>query len=233
MTDQERKLFNGLMTFLRPIGSAGVSIDMDRDEIEYFDGILWDEKGRKVKLLRSFFDYIKILCERYGQELWESTNKEDTIWIIDVTINPSGKEIILQANYEEKTSNRYTEDWDWQDIPLKKVEYISNVFEKNKNVEEIIFDCTVRYSDFDLTEFSLQYKSGKVGRAEVNDPFALDSEIFRLLKFDILGERDYDKLGESDGFDATIVCGREEDTSYVDLEVYDSENRKGKRIVVK
>jgi hypothetical protein len=231
MTNQV-KLFSGLMTYLKPIGSVGTNIEMNTDSVEYFDSIMWRENGNGIKLIKMFKDFIVGLCNENGMEMWNSTNKEDSIWNVDVTINPQEKEIILQANYFETTRNKYRKGWDWWDIPVKDIEYISNVFETYKNVEKLIFDCSVRYSDFDLTEFSLQYKNGKTTRGEVTNLFALEREIFRLLKFEILGENDYDEIGDNDGFDATIVCGREEATSYVSLEVYDREFRKGKRIII-
>jgi|688.fasta_scaffold31930_4 hypothetical protein len=231
MTNQ-LKLFNGLITYLKSIGSVGTNFDMNTNKVEYFDGRMWREDGNGFRLIKMFNDFIVGLCNENGNEMWNSTNKEDTLWNVDVTINPQEKEIILQANYMEHTSNQYRQNWDWWDIPTIEVDYISNVFNKNKNVEKIIFDCTVRYNDFDLTEFSLQYKNGKVVSGEVNDYYMLQSEIKRLLKFKILGENDYYDIGDGDGFDATIVCGREEETSYVSLEVYDREFKKGKRIII-
>lgn len=231
MTNQF-KLFNGLMTYLRQIGRVGTNVEMNINEVEYFDGTMWREGGNTIKLLRMFQDFIIELCNENGLEMWNSTNKEDSIWNVDVTINPQEKEIILQAKYMENTSDRYKKGFDWWDIPLKEVDYISDVFEKNKNVEKIIFDCSVRYNDFDLTEFSLQYKDGKVISGEVNDYYMLQAEIKRLLKFKILGVNNYDNIANGEGFDAIIVCGREEATSYVSLEVYDREFRTGKRIII-
>ena len=228
----ELKIFNGLMTYLKPIGSVGTNVEMNTDSVEYFDGVMWRENGNPIKLVKMFHEFIISLCNENGMEMWNSTNKEDSIWNTDVTINPQEKEIILHTKYMEHISNQYRQNWDWWDIPAKEVDYISNVFEKNKNLEKIIFDCSVRYNDFDLTEFSLQYKNGKVVSGKVNDYYRLRSEIKRLLKFKILGENNYDDIGDSDGFDATIVCGREEETSYVSLEVYDREYRKGKIIII-
>jgi len=230
--NNQLKIFNGLMTYLRPIGSVGTNFDMNTNKVEYFDGRMWREDGNGFKLIKIFNDFIVGLCNENGNEMWDSTNKEDTLWNVDVTINPQEKEIILQTNYFEITSNQYRKNWDWWDIPAIEVDYISNVFNKNKNVEKLIFDCSVRYNDFDLTKFSLQYKNGKVISGEVNDHYMLQSEIKRLLKFEILGENDYDDIADGDGFDAVIVCGREEETSYVSLEVYDREFRKGKRIII-
>lgn len=230
--NNELKIFNGLITYIKSTGSVGTNIEMNTDSVEYFDGVMWKENGNPIKVIKMFKDFIVSLCNENGFEMWNSTNKEDSIWNVDVTVNPNEKQIILQANYMEYTSNQYRKGWDWWDIPAIEVDYISNVFNKNKNVEKLIFDCTVRYNDFDLTEFSLQYKNGKVVSGEVNDYYMLRAEIKRLLKFDILGENDYDEIGDGDGFDATIVCGREEETSYVSLEVYDREFRKGKRIII-
>jgi len=230
--NNELKIFNGLITYIKSTGSVGTNIEMNTDSVEYFDGVMWKENGNPIKVIKMFKDFIVSLCNENGFEMWNSTNKEDSIWNVDVTVNPNEKQIILQANYMEYTSNQYRKGWDWWDIPAIEVDYISNVFNKNKNVEKLIFDCTVRYNDFDLTEFSLQYKNGKVVSGKVNDYYMLRAEIKRLLKFDILGENDYDEIGDGDGFDATIVCGREEETSYVSLEVYDREFRKGKRIII-
>jgi len=230
--NNQLKIFNGLMTYLRPIGSVGTNFDMNTDRVEYFDGRMWREDGNGFKLIKMFNDFIVGLCNENGNEMWNSTNKEDTLWNVDVTINPQEKEIILQANYFETTSNKYKQNWDWWDIPAIEVDYISNVFKKNKNVEKLIFDCSIRDDDFNLSDFSLQYKNGKFISGQVNDYYMLRAEIKRLLKFKILGENDYNEIGDGDGFDATIVCGREEETSYVSLEVYDREFRKGKRIII-
>ena len=230
--NNELKIFNGLITYIKSTSGVGTNIEMNTDSVEYFDGVMWKENGNPIKVIKMFKDFIVSLCNENGFEMWNSTNKEDSIWNVDVTVNPNEKQIILQANYMEYTSNQYRKGWDWWDIPAIEVDYISNVFNKNKNVEKLIFDCTVRYNDFDLTEFSLQYKNGKVVSGEVNDYYMLRAEIKRLLKFKILGENDYDEIGDGDGFDATIVCGREEETSYVSLEVYDREFRKGKRIII-
>lgn len=230
--NNQLKLFNGLMTYLKQIGSVGTNIDMNTDEVEYFDGKMWREDRKAIKLIRMFQDFIIELCNENGMEMWNSTSKEDSIWHVDVTINPQEKEIILQTNYFEIISNQYRKDWDWWDIPAVEVDYISNVFNKNKNVEKLIFDCSVRDDDFNLSDFSLQYKNGKVVSGKVNDYYMLRSEIKRLLKFKILGENDYDDMADFDGFDATIVCGREEETSYVSLYVYDREFKKGKRIII-
>jgi hypothetical protein len=231
MTNQ-LKLFNGLMTYLRPIGSVGTNFDMNTDRVEYFDGRMWREDGNGFKLIKMFNDFIVGLCNENGNEMWNSTKKEDTLWNVDVTINPQEKEIILQANYFETTSNKYKQNWDWWDIPAKEVDYISSIFEKNKNVEKLIFDCIIRHNTFELAGINLEYKSGKVGGTEVNNYYLLNGEVKRLLKFKILGENNYVDIANGDGFDATIVCGREEETSYVSLEVYDKEFRKGKRIII-
>jgi hypothetical protein len=230
--NNELKIFNGLITYIKSTGSVGTNIEMNTDSVEYFDGVMWKENSNPIKVIKMFKDFIVSLCNENGFEMWNSTNKEDSIWNVDVTVNPNEKQIILQTNFFETTSNKYKKGWDWWDIPAIEADYISNVFNKNKNVEKLIFDCTVRYNDFDLTEFSLQYKNGKVVSGEVNDYYMLRAEIKRLLKFEILGENDYDEIGDGDGFDATIVCGREEETSYVSLEVYDREFRKGKRIII-
>jgi len=229
--NNQLKLFNGLITYLKSIGSVGTNIEMNTDSVEYFDSIMWRENGNAIKLIKMFKDFIVSLCNENGFEMWNSTNKEDSIWNVDVTISPQEKQIILQANYMEHTSNQYRQNWDWWDIPLKEVDYISDVFEKNKNVEKLIFDCSIRDDDFNLSDFSLQYKNGKFISGKVNDYYMLRAEIKRLL-IKILGENDYDELVFGDGFDATIVCGREEKTSYVSLEVYDREFRKGKRIII-
>jgi hypothetical protein len=230
--NNELKIFNGLITYIKSTGSVGTNIEMNTDSVEYFDGVMWKENGNPIKVIKMFKDFIVSLCNENGFEMWNSTNKEDSIWNVDVTVNPNEKQIILQANYMEYTSNQYRKGWDWWDIPAIEVDYISNVFNKNKNVEKLIFDCSVRDDDFNLSDFSLQYKNGKVVSGEVNDYYMLRAEIKRLLKFKILGENDYDEIGDGDGFDATIVCGREEETSYVSLEVYDREFRKGKRIII-
>lgn len=230
--NNELKIFNGLITYIKSTSGVGTNIEMNTDSVEYFDGVMWKENGNPIKVIKMFKDFIVSLCNENGFEMWNSTNKEDSIWNVDVTVNPNEKQIILQANYMEYTSNQYRKGWDWWDIPAIEVDYISNVFKKNKNVEKLIFDCTVRYNDFDLTEFSLQYKNGKVVSGKVNDYYMLRAEIKRLLKFEIFGENDYDEIGDGEGFDATIVCGREEETSYVSLEVYDREFRKGKRIII-
>ena len=230
--NNELKIFNGLITYIKSTGSVGTNIEMNTDSVEYFDGVMWKENSNPIKVIKMFKDFIVSLCNENGFEMWNSTNKEDSIWNVDVTVNPNEKQIILQANYMEYTSNQYRKNWDWWDIPAVEVDYISNVFNKNKNVEKLIFDCSVRYDDFNLSDFSLQYKNGKVVSGKVNDYYMLRAEIKRLLKFKILGENDYDEIGDGDGFDATIVCGREEETSYVSLEVYDREFRKGKRIII-
>jgi hypothetical protein len=230
--NNELKIFNGLITYIKSTGSVGTNIEMNTDSVEYFDGVMWKENSNPIKVIKMFKDFIVSLCNENGFEMWNSTNKEDSIWNVDVTVNPNEKQIILQANYMEYTSNQYRKNWDWWDIPAVEVDYISNVFNKNKNVEKLIFDCSVRYDDFNLSDFSLQYKNGKVVSGKVNDYYMLRAEIKRLLKFKILGENDYDEIGDGDGFDATIVCGREEETSYVSLEVYDREFKKGKRIII-
>jgi hypothetical protein len=230
--NNELKIFNGLITYIKSTGSVGTNIEMNTDSVEYFDGVMWKENSNPIKVIKMFKDFIVSLCNENGFEMWNSTNKEDSIWNVDVTVNPNEKQIILQANYMEYTSNQYRKGWDWWDIPAIEVDYISNVFNKNKNVEKLIFDCSVRDDDFNLSDFSLQYKNGKVVSGKVNDYYMLRAEIKRLLKFKILGENDYDEIGDGDGFDATIVCGREEETSYVSLEVYDREFRKGKRIII-
>jgi hypothetical protein len=230
--NNQLKLFNGLMTYLRQIGRVGTNVEMNTNEVEYFDGTMWREDGNAIKLIRMFQDFIIELCNENGMEMWNSTSKDDSIWNADVTINPQEKEIILETKYLEYISNQYRKDWDWWDIPAIEVDYISNVFKKNKNVEKLIFDCSIRDDDFNLSEFSLQYKNGKVVSGKVNDYYMLRSEIKRLLKFKILGENDYDDIADFDGFDATIVCGREEETSYVSLYVYDREFKKGKRIII-
>jgi len=230
--NNELKIFNGLITYIKSTSGVGTNIEMNTDSVEYFDGVMWKENGNPIKVIKMFKDFIVSLCNENGFEMWNSTNKEDSIWNVDVTVNPNEKQIILQANYMEYTSNQYRKGWDWWDIPAIEVDYISNVFNKNKNVEKLIFDCSVRDDDFNLSDFSLQYKNGKVVSGEVNDYYMLRAEIKRLLKFKILGENDYDEIGDGDGFDATIVCGREEETSYVSLEVYDREFRKGKRIII-
>jgi hypothetical protein len=229
---KKKQIFNALMAYLRPVGSVGTNIEMNTGTVEYFDSIMWRENGNAIKIIKIFKDFIVNLCDENGVEMWNSTSKEDTIWNVDVTINPQEKEIILQTKYYGITSNKYKKDWDWWDIPLKQVEYISDIFEKNKNVEKLIFDCTSRHKEFDLYEITLKYSNGKQIRGSVEDFIGLESEIKRLLKFKILGNVNYDNISDGDGFDATIVCGREEKTSYVSLNLYDRAFKKGKRIII-
>lgn len=232
--NNELKLFNALMTYLKSMGSIAMNVDMDRDEIEFFDGKLFKSNGRVVKLSKIFDKFLIKLCVENANEMWESTGQQETFWVIDMTIDPISKEIILQTKYlVDVVTEEHTINWDWQDVPLKEVYYISDIFEANKNVEEIHFECLARQTyEFGLNSVILKYKDGREGKVSFNDWALLQTDIMRLLKFKIIGVDKFNSMAYEEGFKTTIVCGREEDTSYINIEEYGKETKKGKRIVI-
>ena len=109
----KKRTFKALMAYLNPIGPIGANVDMWYDDIEYFPSRWQSEKTSNFTLVEILEKFIQNILKTNGDKLYNRTNKKDSTYWVDVTINPRNREIVLIPKYyvynESKTNKRF--DW--------------------------------------------------------------------------------------------------------------------------
>ena len=196
----KKRTFKALMAYLNPIGPIGANVDMYGDEIEYFPDRWQSEKTFKFTLVEILEKFIQNILKTNGDKLYNRTNKKDSTYWVDVTINPRNREIVLIPKYyvynESKTNKRF----DWRET---RNYYIISKWMEDRNTEEVTIDYTGHESNFDL---NITYNNKEMNGSE-NRYFSYDT---RMMISEIL---------ETDSWNEDAGGG------YGVLKLYDEDNK--------
>lgn len=163
-----KKTFKALMAYLNPIGSIGTNVDMFTDEIEFFPAEWSSKKTFNFRPIDLFMDFIYKLLNKNGQALFDRTDKQDTTYWVDVTINPRKREIILTPKYFVYNESKYNTTFDWRNLEQY---YFLSKFMEDRNTDELIidysgfegnFDCTLTYNNKELKNPEVYYLSRSI-----------------------------------------------------------------------
>jgi hypothetical protein len=162
------KIFRALMAYLNPIGPIGTNVDMWTDDVEYLPTVWVSQDTVRFKMLKLFENFIRTLILFYSKKLYNSTNKQDPTYWVDVTINPKKREIKLTPKYytysEEKDNRRF----DWREL---RNYYSLSKFMEDMELEELIidynghennFDCTITYNNTTLNNQDTRFFSNDI-----------------------------------------------------------------------
>ena len=195
----KKRTFKALMAYLNPIGPIGANVDMYGDEIEYFPDRWQSEKTFKFTLVEILEKFIQNILKTNGDKLYNRTNKKDSTYWVDVTINPRNREIVLIPKYyvynESKTNKRF----DWRNT---RNYYIISKWMEDRNTEELTIDYSGHEGNFDLI---IRYNDKEMNGLE-NRYFSYDT---RMMISEIL---------ETDSWN-------EDDGGYGVLKLYDEDNK--------
>ena len=87
------------MAYLNPVGPIGAVVDMWGREIEYFPNNWTSNDTLRFKLFDLFEDFIRQIVEDNGTRLYNRTDKTDSSFWVDLTIDPIDRSINLQPKY--------------------------------------------------------------------------------------------------------------------------------------
>lgn len=163
-----KKLFKGIMAYLNPVGPIGGVVDMWGQEIEYFPKSWTSNNTLRFKLVDLFEDFIRQIVEDNGKKLYDRTDKNDSIFWVDVTIDPTDRSIKLTPKYIVYTQSNDNRRFDWREL---RNYYSLSKFMEDRDLEEIIIDYDGHENDFSLT---ITYNNKE-----------LNSEDTRFFKYDV------------------------------------------------
>jgi len=142
------KTFRALMAYLNPIGPIGANVDMYGSEIEYFPNNWTSEDTYRFKIFELFDGFIREIVDDNGTRLYNRTDKTDSTFWVDITIDPTDRSIKLIPKYYVYKESKDNKTFDWREL---RNYYIISRFMENRNIEEVIIDYTGHESNFDLT----------------------------------------------------------------------------------
>lgn len=143
-----KKMFKGIMAYLNPVGPIGGVVDMWGQEIEYFPDSWTSNNTLRFELLDLFEDLIRQIVEDNGKRLYDRTDKSDSSFWVDVTIDPTDRSIKLQPKYIVYTQSKDNRRFDWRQL---RNYYSLSKFMEDIDLEEIIIDYNGYENDFSLT----------------------------------------------------------------------------------
>lgn len=143
-----KKMFKGIMAYLNPVGPIGGVVDMWGQEIEYFPNSWTSNNTLRFELLDLFEDFIRQIVEDNGKRLYDRTDKSDSSFWVDVTIDPTDRSIKLQPKYIVYTQSKDNRRFDWRQL---RNYYSLSKFMEDIDLEEIIIDYNGYENDFSLT----------------------------------------------------------------------------------
>jgi uncharacterized protein YrzB (UPF0473 family) len=162
------KTFRALMAYLNPVGPIGANIDMWGNEVEYYPSNWTSEDTMRFKMLDLFQDFIRNIISVYGDRLYNNTNKQDSVYWVDVTINPRKREIKLVPKYYTYSEEKDNRSFDWRELrhyyPLSK-------FMEDMEVDKLIidyngfennFDATITYEGENMKKEDVRYFSDEI-----------------------------------------------------------------------
>lgn len=141
-------MFKGIMAYLNPVGPIGGVVDMWGQEIEYFPNSWTSNNTLRFELLDLFEDFIRQIVEDNGKRLYDRTDKSDSSFWVDVTIDPTDRSIKLQPKYIVYTQSKDNRRFDWRQL---RNYYSLSKFMEDIDLEEIIIDYNGYENDFSLT----------------------------------------------------------------------------------
>lgn len=141
-------MFKGIMAYLNPVGPIGGVVDMWGQEIEYFPDSWTSNNTLRFELLDLFEDLIRQIVEDNGKRLYDRTDKSDSSFWVDVTIDPTDRSIKLQPKYIVYTQSKDNRRFDWRQL---RNYYSLSKFMEDIDLEEIIIDYNGYENDFSLT----------------------------------------------------------------------------------
>lgn len=141
-------MFKGIMAYLNPVGPIGGVVDMWGQEIEYFPDSWTSNNTLRFELLDLFEDFIRQIVEDNGKRLYDRTDKSDSSFWVDVTIDPTDRSIKLQPKYIVYTQSKDNRRFDWRQL---RNYYSLSKFMEDIDLEEIIIDYNGYENDFSLT----------------------------------------------------------------------------------
>ena len=146
--NSQNKIFRALMAYLNPVGPIGGVVDMWGQEIEYFPDSWTSNNTLRFELLDLFEDFIRQIVEDNGKRLYDRTDKNDSSFWVDVTIDPTDRSIKLQPKYIVYTQSKDNRRFDWRQL---RNYYSLSKFMEDIDLEEIIIDYNGYENDFSLT----------------------------------------------------------------------------------
>lgn len=216
------------MGYFRPIGLVGFNVDMDRHNVEYFDGIgFTKDGGKQIKMIGSIENYIKELIEQNAKELYNLTNKQDYSYVVDVTINPKENKIYLTPKYWELDYETSKYEFNWkEDFRETEIETIYNIFQSDSDISYIIVDWVARYDYFQIQEITLD--TGSRQRALYMD----DETRFKFFLKQIISQvTKQDDWMDEEGSEGTLVF-RSWDSGKLTMNTYNKTFEMGEPIVI-
>lgn len=148
------------MAYLNPIGPIGANVDMwAGDEIEYFPTKWATEKTYKFTIIEIFEKFFQSILKKYGQELYENTDKQDSTYWVDFTVNPRKREIVLTPKYYiyKHTKDNYRFGWEELRYSLPLFEYM-----KDLSIDELTIDYNGMQNEFDGYKFTYNNKEHNI-----------------------------------------------------------------------
>jgi len=197
--NSQNKIFRALMAYLNPIGPIGANIDMYGGEVEYFPSNWVSEDTNRFNIFELFQGFIREIVDDNGKRLYNRTDKTDSTFWVDITIDPTDRSIKLIPKYYVYKESEDNKTFDWREL---RNYYIISRFMENRNIEEVIIDYTGHENNFDLT---ITYDNKEMNGSE-NRYFSYET---RMMISEIL---------ETDSWD-------EEAGGYGVLKLYDEDNK--------
>lgn len=141
-------MFRALMAYLNPVGPIGANIDMYGSVVEYFPSSWVSEDTNRFKLLELFEGFIREIVDDNGTRLYNRTDKKESTYWVDLTINPTNRSIELIPKYYVYIEGKTNERFDWRET---RNYYIISKWMEDRNAKEVIIDYTGHENNFDLT----------------------------------------------------------------------------------
>jgi len=153
---KKNKIFRALMAYLNPVGPIGANVDMWYQEVEYFPNSWTSNDTLRFKLFELFEGFIRQIVEDNGTRLYNRTDKNDSSFWVDLTIDPTDRSIKLMPKYIVYTQSKDNRRFDWREL---RNYYSLFKFMEDMELEELIIDyngqennfgCTITYNNEEL-----------------------------------------------------------------------------------
>jgi hypothetical protein len=211
--------FKALMAYLNPIGPIGTNIDMLSDDIEYFPNIWGSQDTHKFKIIDLFTDFIRKVVEENGQRLYYRTDRHESTYWVDITIDPKNRSIKLIPKYYVYSESKTNKRFDWRET---RNYYIISKWMEDRNTEEVTIDYTGHESNFDLT---ITYNNKEMDGSE-NRYFSYDT---RMMISEIL---ETDSWNEDAGGYGVLKLYDEDNKGYLSHTWVEKDVAKGEPIIL-
>ena len=177
------KTFRALMAYLNPIGPIGANVDMYGGEIEYFPSNWVSEDTNRFNIFELFQGFILEIVGDNGKRLYNRTDKTDSTFWVDITIDPTDRSIKLIPKYYVYKESKDNRTFDWRET---RNYYIISKWMEDRNTEEVTIDYTGHESNFDL---KITYNNKEMNGSE-NRYFSYDARmmISEILETDSWNE---------------------------------------------